>query len=311
MYTYNTAPPADELARAQNELAQVKDIMVQNVEQILSRGERIELLVDKTDNMASQATAFRRGAKTVRRQMWWRNKRVVALGFVVALVSTQPKPVAASGKESAHHAPSGHSLGHRRAVLRRRPESVRGQQGPRRRAPLICLLVPCLSSSPRAVVPIRIGILPPRPSAVTTISREALIPHAPPSFLNQATRFVSVSRVCTGSSCLSKSSFAASPSRSPKNALWSRYSAGVRYAAPVLVLVLVPERGGAWRPRGCCEPRRGLESRQASHPWRAVCMCARALSYNFWGRKKEERGVFQSEGVLTRSSEDRGVRTCT
>ncbi|KAA1472674.1 VAMP/synaptobrevin-like protein [Dentipellis sp. KUC8613] len=86
MYTYNTAPPADELARAQNELAQVKDIMVQNVEQILSRGERIELLVDKTDNMASQATAFRRGAKTVRRQMWWRNKRVVALGFVVALV---------------------------------------------------------------------------------------------------------------------------------------------------------------------------------------------------------------------------------
>ena len=66
MYTYNTNPPTDELARAQSELAQVKDIMVQNVEQILSRGERIELLVDKTDTMASQATAFRRGARTVR-----------------------------------------------------------------------------------------------------------------------------------------------------------------------------------------------------------------------------------------------------
>lgn len=87
MYTYNTNPPTDELARAQNELDQVKNIMVQNVEQILSRGERIELLVDKTDNMASQATAFRRGARTVRRQMWWKNKRVVALGVLVALVS--------------------------------------------------------------------------------------------------------------------------------------------------------------------------------------------------------------------------------
>ncbi|EIM83727.1 VAMP/synaptobrevin-like protein [Stereum hirsutum FP-91666 SS1] len=86
MYTYNTNPPTDELARAQNELDQVKNIMVQNVEQILSRGERIELLVDKTDNMASQATAFRRGARTVRRQMWWKNKRVVALGVLVALV---------------------------------------------------------------------------------------------------------------------------------------------------------------------------------------------------------------------------------
>ncbi len=86
MNTYNTAPTADELTRAQAELAQVKDIMVQNVEQILSRGERIELLVDKTDNMANQATAFRRGARTVRRSMWWKNTKVVALSGVVGLV---------------------------------------------------------------------------------------------------------------------------------------------------------------------------------------------------------------------------------
>jgi vesicle-associated membrane protein 7 len=37
IHAYNTAPPSDKLARAQNELNQVKDIMVQNVEQILSR----------------------------------------------------------------------------------------------------------------------------------------------------------------------------------------------------------------------------------------------------------------------------------
>jgi vesicle-associated membrane protein 7 len=84
--TYNTAPPVDELTRAQSELNHVKDIMVQNVEQILSRGERIELLVDKTDVMAGQATAFRRGARSVRRQMWWRNKKVLALCVIVALV---------------------------------------------------------------------------------------------------------------------------------------------------------------------------------------------------------------------------------
>ncbi|ELU36437.1 Synaptobrevin domain-containing protein [Rhizoctonia solani AG-1 IA] len=45
---YNIAPPVDALSQAQQDLAQVKDIMVHNVEQILSRGERIELLVDKT-----------------------------------------------------------------------------------------------------------------------------------------------------------------------------------------------------------------------------------------------------------------------
>jgi vesicle-associated membrane protein 7 len=90
MHTYNTAPPADELARAQTELNQVKNIMVQNVEQILSRGERIELLVDKTDVMAGQATAFRRGARNVRRQMWWRNTKIMALCGLVGLVRHGP-----------------------------------------------------------------------------------------------------------------------------------------------------------------------------------------------------------------------------
>ncbi|KAK0443083.1 VAMP/synaptobrevin-like protein [Desarmillaria tabescens] len=85
MHTYNTAPPSDELTRAQTELNQVKDIMVQNVEQILSRGERIELLVDKTDAMAGQATAFRRGARNVRRQMWWKNKKVLGTWYLVLL----------------------------------------------------------------------------------------------------------------------------------------------------------------------------------------------------------------------------------
>jgi len=86
MHTFNTDPPTDELTRAQSELNQVKDIMVQNVEQILSRGERIELLVDKTDAMASQATAFRRGARHVRRQQFWRNQKIMILSGVVGLV---------------------------------------------------------------------------------------------------------------------------------------------------------------------------------------------------------------------------------
>ena len=83
---FNSSSSSSELDRAKTELSQVKDIMVQNVEQILSRGERIELLVDKTDNMASQATAFRRGARTVRRQQFWRNQKIMVLSGLVGLV---------------------------------------------------------------------------------------------------------------------------------------------------------------------------------------------------------------------------------
>lgn len=86
MHAYTTAPPADALATAQGDLNQVKDIMVHNVELILSRGERIELLVDKTDNMAGQSLAFRRGARSVRRQQFWRNQKIMILSGFVGIV---------------------------------------------------------------------------------------------------------------------------------------------------------------------------------------------------------------------------------
>ncbi|SPO42934.1 related to vesicle-associated membrane protein 7 [Moesziomyces antarcticus] len=80
---FNADPQAvDPIAQAKNELAGAKDIMTQNVEQILSRGERIELLMDRTDNAANQSMAFRRRAVGLRRQMWWKNTKVLALsGF--------------------------------------------------------------------------------------------------------------------------------------------------------------------------------------------------------------------------------------
>jgi len=86
MHQFSTAPPPDALNQARQDLAQVKDIMVQNVEQILSRGERIELLVDKTDTMAGQAWAFRRGARSVRRQQFWRNQKIMLLSVAVGIL---------------------------------------------------------------------------------------------------------------------------------------------------------------------------------------------------------------------------------
>ncbi|OCF36883.1 vesicle-associated membrane protein 7 [Kwoniella heveanensis CBS 569] len=86
MHQYTTAPPADPLRQAQSDLNNVKDVMVQNIESILQRGERLDLLVDKTDTLAGQAYAFRRGARNVRRQQWWKNTRITALTGVVCFL---------------------------------------------------------------------------------------------------------------------------------------------------------------------------------------------------------------------------------
>lgn len=70
---------SDPIRRAQAELGSVKDVVTHNVEQILSRGEQIDLLMDRTDVAANQSLAFRRRAVGLRRSMWWRNTKITAL----------------------------------------------------------------------------------------------------------------------------------------------------------------------------------------------------------------------------------------
>lgn len=81
-------PPVDPVRQAQDEINGTKQIMVQNIEAILSRGERIELLVDKTDQMSHNARAFRKRSQALRRKMWWRNSKLIGLTGLVVVVRT-------------------------------------------------------------------------------------------------------------------------------------------------------------------------------------------------------------------------------
>ena len=82
---YNIAPPSDSLANAKKEIDSVKDIMTENIERVLERGERIDLLVDKTDRLGGSARDFRVRSRGLRRQMWWKNVRIMVLLVVVVV----------------------------------------------------------------------------------------------------------------------------------------------------------------------------------------------------------------------------------
>lgn len=87
LQTYNTSPPSDSLASARREIDSVRDIMTENIERVLERGERIDLLVDKTDRLGGSAHDFRIRSRGLRRRMWWKNiKLMVLLGVVVVFL---------------------------------------------------------------------------------------------------------------------------------------------------------------------------------------------------------------------------------
>lgn len=58
MEYYNSGGAMDNIDSLKTQIDDVKEGMVQNIEKVLERGEKIELLVDKTDRLNQQAFRF-------------------------------------------------------------------------------------------------------------------------------------------------------------------------------------------------------------------------------------------------------------
>lgn len=77
----------DAIGNAQREIDDVRGIMSRNIESLLERGERVDLLVNKTDRLGGSAQEFRVRSRGLKRQMWWKNVKLMALlSFVIVLI---------------------------------------------------------------------------------------------------------------------------------------------------------------------------------------------------------------------------------
>ncbi|MBA0558031.1 hypothetical protein Golob_015071 [Gossypium lobatum] len=74
MEFFSNNPSADTLNRVRGE---IRTIMVENIEKILERGDRIELLVDKTATMKDGAFHFKKQSKRLRQALWMKNAKLL------------------------------------------------------------------------------------------------------------------------------------------------------------------------------------------------------------------------------------------
>lgn len=52
-------------------------MMVENIEMVLDRGSRIELLVDKTAGLQDTSFRFKKQARALKRALWWKNAKLM------------------------------------------------------------------------------------------------------------------------------------------------------------------------------------------------------------------------------------------
>lgn len=80
------AAEADRVKSLQSQVDGVKDIMTQNVDRILARGERLDDLMDKSEDLQAGAQNFKHTSQKVARAYWWKNVKLIMIIVVVVVV---------------------------------------------------------------------------------------------------------------------------------------------------------------------------------------------------------------------------------
>ncbi|XP_022751669.1 vesicle-associated membrane protein 713-like isoform X2 [Durio zibethinus] len=83
---FSKDPTADRLNRLKEEMSQVRSVMVDNIEKLLERGDRLALLVEKTSTMQGNAIRFKSQARRYKNAIWWRDFKFTATLILMLLL---------------------------------------------------------------------------------------------------------------------------------------------------------------------------------------------------------------------------------
>jgi vesicle-associated membrane protein 7 len=74
------------IRKIKDQLEDVKDVMRTNIDSLLNRGERIELLVDTTERLTQASFKFQESATRLKNQHWWKNKKNQITLIIIFLI---------------------------------------------------------------------------------------------------------------------------------------------------------------------------------------------------------------------------------
>ncbi|XP_070844489.1 vesicle-associated membrane protein 8 isoform X2 [Chaetodon trifascialis] len=75
------------LEQVQSQVNEVKVILKDNISKVLERGDRLDDLIGKTDDLQASADSFQRTSTRVARKYWWKNiKMMIIIGVIVLII---------------------------------------------------------------------------------------------------------------------------------------------------------------------------------------------------------------------------------
>ena len=85
MGKFNNKAEVDKLSGLRKELSELEEQALRNMDKVIERGERIEILVKKSETLADQSLDLRDTSRKVKNKMWWKNKKVM-IGIAAIII---------------------------------------------------------------------------------------------------------------------------------------------------------------------------------------------------------------------------------
>eukprot|EP00043_Microstomoeca_roanoka_P013564 m.132946 g.132946 ORF g.132946 m.132946 type:complete len:97 (+) comp15789_c3_seq3:460-750(+) len=78
-----------QLRSAQQQVKEVEDVMRNNLQKVIDRGERLDDLNAKSEDLAFESKRFEDRSRRLKNQMWWQNKKFqLMIAGVILLIIT-------------------------------------------------------------------------------------------------------------------------------------------------------------------------------------------------------------------------------
>lgn len=75
----------DRIAQIQDTLDATRNVMVENIENVLARGEKLDVLVERAEDLNDTAMTFQSKARVLKVQMWWKNCKYTLMIILIVL----------------------------------------------------------------------------------------------------------------------------------------------------------------------------------------------------------------------------------
>lgn len=76
----------DTISKVHGELDELKDIMVKNIDYVATRGEKLELLVNKTENLTANSVTFKKTSRNLARSLFWKTVKIYVITGAILIV---------------------------------------------------------------------------------------------------------------------------------------------------------------------------------------------------------------------------------